>query len=382
MEKKNLSGSLRSLEKKIIKNNNQIFVILVSALFVIFLLNSFFTINSTYILNKKISEINEFNKPVNISLSVINCNDCSNISSIIESIKSENVNILKENSLNSNSDDAKKLISKYNIQKLPSIIITGEINNNKTKFNNFKKTSDALVLDKVNAPYFDVALKEIKGKVDIMEVIDSSCKDCVSLSSIPLNFGKVGVLISNWKKFEYNSEKGKNLISKFGIKEVPTLLISTDINYYGDIKKGLDKLNLKEKQGFYMLHATQPPYRNLSENKIVGLVDLIMLTDKSCPTCYNVTLNKRILQGLGVVIKTENTYDVSSSKGKELISKYNIQKVPAIILSPEAKMYDSFVNAWKSVGSEESDGWFVMKKPEPLGVVKDIVNNKVIGTKK
>jgi len=64
------------------------------------------------------------------------------------------------------------------------------------------------------------------------------------------------------------------------------------------------------------------------------------------------------------------------------VSKYNIQKVPVILLSPEAKEYDSFINAWKPVGSVESDGWFVMRKPEALGTVKDIVNNKIIGAKK
>lgn len=382
MEKKNLNGSLRSLEKTIIKNKNSIFVTLVSALFVIFLLNSFFTIDSTYLLNKKISEIKEFNKPVNISLSIINCNECSNISSIIKSIKSENVEVLKENTFNSNSNEARNLIKTYNIRKLPSIIIMGEINNNKTKFNNFKLKGDALVFNDVKAPYLDIASKEIKGKVEIIELIDSSCNECVSLSSIPLNFGKLGVLISDWKKVEYNSAEGKALISKFGIKEAPALLISTDIDYYVDIKKGLDKLGLNEKQGFYLLHAVQPPYRNLSENKVVGLVNLIMLNDASCPECYNVSINKKILQGLGVVIKNENTYDISSSKGKELISKYNIQKVPAILLSPEAKMYDTFVNAWKPVGDVESDGWFIMRKPEGLGIVKDIIKNVLIGAKK
>lgn len=382
MEKKNSNDLLRSLERTIMKNKNKIFITLVSLLFIIFLLNSFFTIDSTYILNKKIKEISEFNTPINISLSVINCNECSNITSVIQDIKSKNVNILKEDTFNSDSNEAKNLISRYNIQKLPSVIIMGEINSSKVKFSNFRLEGDSLILNNVKAPYLDIASKEIKGKVKIMEIIDSSCKECISLSSVPLSLGKSGVLISNWEKVEYNSPKGKALISKFGIKEIPTLLISTDINYYENIKKGLDQLGLSEKQGYYILHAVNPPYRDLSENKIVGLVDLVMLTDKSCSQCYNVSVNKQILQRLGVAIENENTYDISSSKGKELISKYNIQKVPMIILSPEAKEYNSFIKAWKPVGSVESDGWFIMRKPEALGVVIDITNNTLIGVKK
>ncbi len=382
MKKKNLNDSLRSLEKTIIKNRNRIFLILVSLLFLIFLLNSFFTISSGYTLNKKILEIKEFNEPINLSLSIIDCNECFNVSSIVDSIKNKNVNILQEKSFDKDSNQAKELISKYNIKKLPSIIITGEINSSKVNFNNFELKDDALILNKTNAPYFDMASNKINGKVEIFEIVDSSCKECVKLSSIPLSFAKLGVLISDWKKIEYNSNEGKKLINKFGIKEIPSVLISTEINYYKDLRDSLSKLGLNEKQGFYILHATQPPYRDLSKNKITGLVNLIMLTDKSCASCYNVSINKQILNRFGMVIQDEKTYDVSSPKGKLFVSKYDIQKVPIIILSSEAGKYDSFVRVWKSVGSVESDGWFVMRSPEALGTIKNIVNNTIIGTRK
>jgi heme/copper-type cytochrome/quinol oxidase subunit 2 len=49
-----------------------------------------------------------------------------------------------------------------------------------------------------------------------------------------------------------------------------------------------------------------------------------------------------------------------------------------ILLSPEARFYNSFVQAWKQVGDVENDGWFVMKHPEVLGVVKDLTTGKLI----
>jgi len=379
---KSLKELLGSLEKTIAKDGGKIFIILISALLLILLLNSFFTINSVNTLNKKITEIEKFNTPTNISLSIITCNGCSNVSSVIDNIKNKNVKILKENSFDFNSNNAKSLIKEYNIKKLPSIIITGQINNSKIKFDNFKLQKSALIFDNVKAPYFDIASEQLKGQVKIIEIVDSSCKDCISLSSIPLGLGKSGVFISNWKKIEYNSTEGKKLINEFGIKEVPTLLISNEIDYYGEVKSSLTKLGLNKKQGYYMLHAIQPPYRDLSENKIVGLVDLITLSDKSCASCYNVSVNKQILGKLGVTIKNENDYDVSSPEGKALILKYDIQEVPMIILSPEAKKYPSFVNAWKPVGIVEKDGWFVMQKPQALGVVKNIINGTIIGKRR
>ena len=376
--KTKINETLSKLEKKVQKDPYKIVSILLGALLVIFIINLIFISSSGSILKEKAGVIKEANKPIKIELSLIDCNGCSNISSVIESIKNKNVDVLNEESFDYLSNQAKDLIEKYGIKKLPSVLIFGEIDSDKVSFDSFKLNDDALVLDDVSAPYFDLLTNEIKGKVEIIEIVDSSCDKCISLSSIPLGLAEAGVFMSDWKKIEYGSEEGKKLVSEFGIKHIPTLLISKDIDYYETIKQSLAQLDLEEKQGFYTIHSILPPYRDLTKNKVVGLVDLIMLKDNSCSNCYDVTSNKQILQRLGIVVNNENTYDISSAKGKDLISKYNIEKVPIIILSPEADVYDLFVSAWEQVGSEESDGWFVMRKPEGLGTIKDIVSNKVI----
>tara|TARA_Y100000034_G_scaffold46233_1_gene56871 strand:- start:20100 stop:21212 length:1113 start_codon:yes stop_codon:yes gene_type:complete len=370
MEKEN--NQLKKLEVKIKENYKKIFTTLLAILLVLFIINIFITTNSGSILKLKLSEVKEANKPVKIELNIINCEDCFDTSGLIESIKGQNVEILDENIYDPDSNQAQELIKKYSIDKLPSIIISGEINSEKVEFNNFELLNDALVLNKINPPYLDLHVNKIKGKIEIIELIDSTCDQCISLSSIPLSFVEYGVAIADWKKVEYNSKEGNEYINKFEIKHSPALIISNDIDYYETIKQSLDQLDLKEKQGFYALHSTIPPYRNLSDNKIVGLSHLIMLVDESCNNCYDVTLNKAILQNLGVVINNEDTYDITSVKGKELISKYEIKKVPIIILSKDASVYDLFVNAWTQVGTIEDDGWFVMRKPEGLGNTKTL----------
>jgi len=378
MRKDKIKNSLKKLEKKIQKDSQNIIGVLLGILLVVLTVNLIFISGSNSFLKGKAEELKELNRPVDIEIAVIGCEGCSDISSVVDGIKSKNVNVLKEDFFDYNSDEAGNLINKYGIEKLPSVLIFGGTNNGKADFNDFELNNDALVLSEVSAPYLDIESDEVRGKVEIIEIIDSSCEKCRSLSSIPLSFSEAGVSIKDWKKVEYNSAEGRGLVSKFGIKEVPAVLISAEINYYEDIKQSLIQLDLEEKQGFYSLHSTIPPYRDLSQNKIIGLVDLIMLTDTSCEICYDINVNKQILRGLGVVIESENDYDIGSSKGKELISKYNIQKVPIIILSPEAKYYESFINAWNQVGGVESDGWFVMRKPEGLGTVKDLSLGQII----
>lgn len=369
---------LKNIERKIQKNFYELFVILLAVLFIILILNAGVTVNSNVVLGEKVEEINEFNKPVKIELNIIECNGCSDISPVIDTIKNQNVEIVNEQNFYSGSEEAKSLINKYGIKKLPTVLIFGEIDSDKVNFNNFELINDALVLNKINAPYFDLASNKLKGAVSIIEIVDTSCEKCVGLTSIPLSFSESGVFIDNWKKHEYNSVEGREIISKFGVTQVPALLISEDIDYYEEVKKSLSQLDLIKKQGFYVMHSVIPPYRELDSNKVVGLVDLIMLKDNSCGECYDVTTNKRILQQLGVAINSENTYDINSPNGKNLISKYDIKKAPMIMLSPEANAYDLFVQAWKPVGSVEKDGWFIMRNPEKVGIVRDLADGEII----
>ena len=360
------------------KNLSIIVLILLTAMLVVAGLNIYSTTTANVILNEKAKEIEEFNKPVKIQLSVIDCEDCSDIDSVVESVKSKNVEILEEKNLDYNSEEAKDLIEKYGIQKLPSILIFGEIDNKKVAFNNFELNDDALVFNGVNAPYFNIIEDKIKGEVSIIEVLDSSCEECISISPVADALGQAGVLIKDWKKFEYNSAEGKEFINEFGIKKIPVILISEDIDYYQEIQQGFLQLGLEKKQGYYSIHSTIPPYRDLIKNKIAGLVDFIMLTDESCSECYDVELNKQIFQRFGLSIKSEEKYDINSAKAKQLISKYKIEKVPVVILSSDANEYSTLMQVWNQVGTVESDGWLVMRNPEFIGTSKNIKTGEII----
>lgn len=367
-----IEKKLKPVFNYIEKNTSKVFMTLLILLLITFALNIFSTSAANSTLNEKAELIKEANKPIKIELTIIDCNECFDTTGILDSVKKQNVDILDETNLDSNSAEAKELILKYNIQKLPTIIISGEIDTEKVNFNDFELDNDALVLSNVNAPYLDLTDNILKGQVSITEIIDSSCDFCASLTILGTTFAESGVVISNWEKIEYNSAEAKELISKYNIKKIPTMLISNDINYYDGMKEILTALDATEKLENYVIHSITPPYRDLVKNKITGLVDLVMLTDNSCNDCYDVTINKPILTRLGIIINNENTYDISSSKGKELVSKYNIKKVPIIILSPEAKEYASFVSAWEAVGTKESDGWFIMRSPEVVGEIKEL----------
>jgi len=344
-----------------------------------------------YIIQGRAEKVNEakeiakeFLRPAKLEVTKIllsDCEECFDIETALESIKKQNVNVTEERTIYLNENYAKEIIDKYNIEKIPTLIISGETNKTeqlKSFFGNIGDFPDEknVVFTSLKPPYYDVTLSRVVGKVSVINVVDSLCEECIPLSQVADALKQSGVAITEEKTYEYFSSEGIGLINRFDISRIPAILISNEVNYY-DVKEQIQQL-AEEKNGFYALHATSAPYRDLKQGKVIGLVKIILLDDSSCGECYDVSINKQILPRFGVFVNEEEAYDVSSNEVRELIAKYNIEKVPALLLSPEVSEYPAFVQVWQSVGTIEGDGWYVMRKPESLGTYKDLASGEIV----
>lgn len=372
----------KKIERNLLKRIVPIAIVLVIALLI---LNNFILYERGIKVGEAREILKEQLRPAELQLVKItldNCDFCFDINTAIDELKNQNVNITKEETFSANSIEGKEFISKYNIKRLPTIIVSGDINKSEQLASYFEEKGEIIeesfIYTSLAPPYFDTPSNRINGIVIITYVVDSSCEKCVDLTPISSSLQEQGVYIQNEKSVEYNSNEGNNLIKQFEIKQVPAILISEEIDYYSDVKDALVQSGAIKKNGFYAVHSTVPPYRNLSQNKIVGLVDVIYLTKDDCSDCYGVSINKDILLQFGLVLNKENTYDITSEQGKSLIEKYNIVKAPIIILSPDSKYYSLLVQAWENVGTIENDGWFVMRKPELIGTYWDLEENKIV----
>ncbi len=310
------------------------------------------------------------------------CDQCFDIDTIIKSLKDSNVNVTSERELDFSSDEARQMIKKYSILKIPTVIALGDINKTSSISDvNWVKDSknNAAYYSSVGVPFLDVDTGEVKGLVSYTNIVDSSCKNCSNLLQIVSYLKEKGIKFSEEQTVEYNTSAGQAFIEKFGIKEIPAIIISSDVLEYPGVAEVWSSLNATEKDGYYALHPLSPPYRDLSMNKVVGLTTVIYLKDSSCSSCYDVLLNKEILElSLGIFVQNETTIDVNSTLGRDLVSKYNITKIPIIVISSEASVYKSFTNIWLQVGDMSVDGWYVMRNPGLLGTYKDLKENKTI----
>ncbi|MDP6139011.1 MAG: hypothetical protein QF655_03940 [Candidatus Woesearchaeota archaeon] len=348
----------------------------------ILLFNSFFVFSVGRSLNVKIDEAKELARPAELGLIQIesSCSDCFDIDSITNTLKeSSDIKIIKEKLLPGNSKNAIKIINQYGIEKLPVIVLTGEIE--KASIQNFKQVDDVLVFNGITPPYEDAATKKVMGKVSSIIISDNNCAVCIDLGLVLQNLKQSGVFVDKEEEFDFSGAKAKALIGNLDIEKLPALLLSDDIEAYPDIAQSMDQAGLK-KQDYYIIES-QAPYVEAESGKIRGTVDLILLDDSSCSECYDVEIHKSILARLGLAIGEEETIDTSSEQGKQLISQYNLESVPTIILTGDLEVYENLDNVWPQVGTVEDDGAYVFREITAMGqsiVYRDVDTGEIKGT--
>ncbi len=353
------------------KNSGAEMLLVVGAVVLLVLvgLNAFMASNLKSNFEKMLAEYKEKARPADISIIKITypCDKCFSAEDAASKIRNLDVSIVTEKEMPYDAKEAEALISKYNIKKLPSVVVTGEIekDNVKKSWKRFGEIrEDAFVFTKQKAPYYDVQAGKIKGFVEVTVIGDKECEQCIDLSQLTDAFKEAGVVIEKEASLDFSDSEASSLIEKYEIKKIPALIVSSDIREYDSIKDVWDVMDVQEKDGYYVLHTKNPPYRDTQTGEIKGIVTLIELSDKNCSECYNVTVHENVLRRFGMALGKIEKYDISDSKGKEIIEKYNITKVPTILLSPEASEYERFVPVWRRVGTIEDDGWLVFREIE------------------
>ncbi len=326
--------------------------------------------------DREAAELAEKNMPAKIQLYVISnsqCSNCASIADVIAGLESS-YNVTKTNELDFDSAEAKSMVSKYKITKIPSVIIVGELN--KTgEISGFTEGENAYILSDIEAPYTDTSSGEIKGRVS-MTLIKAPCRECVNLTAAAVQMREMASIVSD-VALESSSDEARSLISKYSIKKLPALVMSRDVQAYS-FADLLENVGTYETDGAYVLRNVSPPYYDLAQSKIIGLVKVTYISDKTCADCYNVSEHRFILESLGMKFSEEKYIDVSNELFIALKNKYNITKVPTIVLSGEAMEYATLREVWSAVGTEESDGTLIFTQMENMGTYRDLTKGKII----
>lgn len=130
---------------------------------------------------------------------------------------------------------------------------------------------------------------------------------------------------------------------------------------------------------WYILPTLNPPYLDTMSNLVKGRVTATYVTLERCSECYDVFMNREFMRESRITPYHEIIVDADSPQGKILIDRYAIDAVPTLFMSPEAGEYTNLKPGWPMVGTIESDGTFVLRNLQRLGVTYyDLNSNQVL----
>jgi hypothetical protein len=311
-----------------------------------------------------------------IAIAPVDCEECADVADVIDAFKqAPTMTLTSDVILRSDDARAKELIKEYDIKRLPVVILKGDI---ATLPAEAPRVKDAVVIDQLSPPLYDLENETIVGVVDITLISAPKCSKCYNISEFPAQLDMMAVGIGDEKMVAYDSKEGAALVKKYNITRVPTAIMSEGISWYPQIAESWSQIG-DVQDGNFILREVVAPYLDVTTGKVRGVVSATFLADKSCLGCYDPVVHEQILGGMGMMFESKATLDVADDEGKALVKKYEITAVPTIIVTGDTSAYSQLLTVWGQVGTQESDGALVFRKPEVLQVTyKDLASGKIV----
>ncbi len=227
------------------------------------LLGAFYTAN-VFSINKVSTLLVE--KPVKLSFTVIipvdgQCEKCFDATTVIDLIKeSHNIKISNKKILTEGSLSYQRVVEEYGINNLPALIVAGDISDERilgawTTFKG-KEKSDKIVIQDL-LPFYDLEEKKIKGLVDVIVIIDGTCKECFDGNQYLEITNRLGMASGGFNIYDITSTLGLEFIQKYGITKVPALLLSPSANDYPGFAPSWGEVGTVEDDGMFVLREVQ-----------------------------------------------------------------------------------------------------------------------------
>ncbi|RJR31493.1 hypothetical protein C4569_02050 [Candidatus Parcubacteria bacterium] len=216
------------------------------------------------------------------------------------------------------------------------------------------------------------------AEIKITAITAAGCPECFNVKLFIDSIKKMNVRLIAEDSFEYDSEQSKALIGEYGITQVPTLIVTGDLEKNEEMKKFWTQFGGISGNAF-VLKKVPAPYLELETGEVRGKVKITMLSDKNCKECYQVTNHLRILAGYGVPTADQQVLDIAASEGKKIQKEYAVLLVPTIIITGDVAAYQSIARVWPQVGTVEDDGAYVFREGvKQMGGYKDLKTGQVI----
>jgi hypothetical protein len=213
--------------------------------------------------------------------------------------------------------------------------------------------------------------------------IPASCPDCYDIeayldelsTTIPIDPMEIGDLRENERE---------RLLDAFSPSRLPAIAFNGSLADYPALLEGWEQVGTiitivdEPFSGtWYVLPTLNAPYED-DQGVVHGRVTVTYLTKNACAECYNVTTLRQDLAAAGISPYRERFVDIDDTEGRVLAGRYNITRVPALLLDKEADEYP-LRPGWNLVGTVEEDGTYVLRDLRRLEVTYyDTISQSVV----
>lgn len=326
-----------------------------------------------------------------ISIRALTCTVCRDTDGLDlyfeQSADKYNFTIGSKRELNYPDSETNELVRKYNIDRLPTVIIretrgslSGAFKSEFTQYLGSVEGDGALVMRNVDAPYLNVSENKVVGLVKGIAIYKNECQDCLNVSKYfeALEGQDIGMVFLDKRMLEADESEAKNLIREYNITKLPTLILDREAYEYAAFNQYLANSGERINNNF-VIKEPIAPFFDLEKNETVGKVNVTIIDSANCANCTNISdlIGPISVQG-GIVIDQIREINENNTEAQQLISQFNITKLPTMIFSKEMKYYYGLQDQWIQYGnSVEEDGEYILRSPENLSLNWTYVNSSL-----
>jgi len=206
------------------------------------------------------------------------CEECFDVTTLTEQLEQFGLAIGEVKEVDVNTDEGKELVADNGITKVPTFMVSKDISVYTQLYEAWKDLGQELddgsllILD-VTPPYWDLDSDELKGLVIMTNLVDESCGECydVDIHSQILEL-RFGMVVSNKATVDVNSDEGRDLLEKYSITKVPTVLLSEDVKTYKHIAEMWKEIGTEESDGTFVFRGFDDlgeTYKDLEKDEVV-----------------------------------------------------------------------------------------------------------------
>ena len=215
--------------------------------------------------------------------------------------------------------------------------------------------------------------------LSLVEIKPDDCSQCFKLDALLSQIKGQNINLVDDRSLAQSSPVAQALITKYKIERLPSLVVQGELDKEPTLAQLWDDLGDRVVDDTFVLRRSGNPYWEVANQRLAGVMKVVMIKDSTCADCYDVTKHHAILASMGWSGEPETVLDQVSPEAQRLIKKYGITLLPTIVLSGDVNDYPALQQIWSAVGTTEKDGTLVFRQGEKqMGIYHDLAHNKII----